>query len=138
MLAVLAWTPLGRLLAVGAAASTEGLPPLLSAPVELALFVGAVVLLWELAVLPAVLLAGSDPIGRQTRRPPLWEAFTAQAHATMVAWPAVWLSLCQCAGSQSQKCCDSDGKSQTLELHDAPFLQKRQQPQGLLRAPSCE
>lgn len=59
---------------------------------------------------------------------------------TMVAWPAVWLrlSLCQCAGSQSQKCCDSDGKSQTLELHDAPFLQKRQQPQGLLRAPSCE
>lgn len=57
---------------------------------------------------------------------------------TTVVWPAVWLSLCQCAGSQSQKCCDSDGKSQTLELHDAPFLQKRQQPQGLLRAPSCE
>lgn len=88
MLAVLAWTPVGRLLAAGAAASAEGLPPLLSAPVELALFVGAVVLLWELAVLPAVLLAGSEPVGRQARRAPLWEALTAQAHATMVAWPA--------------------------------------------------
>lgn len=88
MLAALAWTPLGHALAGWAGALAAFAPWPFRHPVALAAFVGVVVLLWELAVLPAMLLARAEPGSRQARRAPLGEILAAQAQATMVAWPA--------------------------------------------------
>jgi len=43
----------------------------------------------------------------------------------MAAITAMRLGLRHCAETQCQKCGDRDGKSQTLKLHGASFLRKK-------------
>jgi STE24 endopeptidase len=89
MLGLVALTPAGPLLARWVEAFGIALPPLWQSGASLVLFVIALVLIWELAVLPAVLylcLAVDSRYGR--RRPSVDEVLAAQAQATLVALPA--------------------------------------------------
>lgn len=89
MLALGALTPAGRALANWADAVGRGLPALGHAVVSLVLFVIVLVVIWELAVLPAVLYLGLEVDSRYgRRRPTVDEVLAAQAQATLVALPA--------------------------------------------------
>jgi STE24 endopeptidase len=89
MLALVALTPIGHVLAAWAESFGRGLPAAPHAAVSLVLFVIVLLLIWELAVLPAVLYLGLEVDSRYgRRRPSVDEVLAAQAHATLVALPA--------------------------------------------------
>ena len=89
MLGLVALTPIGRVLADWAEGFGRGLPPGPHAAVSLVLFVIVLLLIWELAVLPAVLYLGLEVDSRYgRRRPAVDEVLAAQAQATLVALPA--------------------------------------------------
>jgi Zn-dependent protease with chaperone function len=93
MLALVALTPVARGLASWADELGRGLPTASHAVVSLVLFVIALVVIWELAVLPAVLylcLAVDSRYGR--RRPSVDEVLAAQGQATLVALPAAFVA----------------------------------------------
>jgi STE24 endopeptidase len=93
MLALVALTPAARALAAWAESLGRGLPAASHAVASLVLFVIALVVIWELAVLPAVLylcLAVDSRYGR--RRPSVDEVLAAQGQATLVALPAAFLA----------------------------------------------
>ena len=89
MLAVVALTPLGRVLVEWTLGIGAGLPAFPRAVVSFVLFVVTLVLLWEIAVLPAVAYMALSADSRPGhRRPSVDELLTAQAQATLVALPA--------------------------------------------------
>jgi STE24 endopeptidase len=89
MLAVVALTPIGASLAGAVAAYVRGAPPWSAAVLSTLLFVVCLVILWECAVLPAMLYLslkvdrryGAAALGADA-------AIAAQAQATMVVLPA--------------------------------------------------
>ena len=93
MLTLLALTPAAGALSGWAERLGRGLPAASHAVASLVLFVIALVVIWELAVLPAVLylcLAVDSRYGR--RRPSVDEVLAAQGQATLVALPAAFLA----------------------------------------------
>jgi STE24 endopeptidase len=89
MLAVLALTPAARTLAVWATQPVRALPGPVQPVVALVFFVVLLVVLWEIAALPAMLYLGL----RVDRRlnggaPTVDDVLAAQAHATLVTLPA--------------------------------------------------
>ena len=104
MLTVVALTPLGGILAEWAGRIGVGLPAFPHAVVSFILFVIALVVVWEIAVLPAALYIALSASARHGRHSvSVDELLTAQAQATLVAVPvalgagatvqaAVWLA----------------------------------------------
>ncbi len=89
MLGVVALTPVGRIIADWAAGIGAGLPAFPQAAISLLLFVITLVLIWELAVLPAAAYVSLAADSRHApQRPSIDEVLTAQAQATLVALPA--------------------------------------------------
>ena len=89
MLALVALTPLSRLLAAGADRVAAGLPPAAYAIVALVVFVAFVVVLWEIASLPAMVylaLRVDARYGRETAS--VEDVFAAQFQATLLVLPA--------------------------------------------------
>ncbi|MFI5178304.1 MAG: M48 family metalloprotease [Vicinamibacterales bacterium] len=88
MLAALAFAPAGRRLAGWAAEPVRGLAGPVGTGVGLVLFVILLVVLWEIAALPAMLYLGLRVDGRLNGDPPaVDEVLAAQGHATLVALP---------------------------------------------------
>ena len=89
MLAALAFSPAGASLATGVTTVGRGLDGLAASAVTLVAFVGVLVLLWQIAVLPSVLYLGLRGDRSQVGGPPaIDDLLAAQLHATIVALPA--------------------------------------------------
>jgi len=89
MLALVALTPISSMVARWAEAAGRGLSPWPHAAAALLLYVVVLVVVWELALLPAALylgLAVDSRYGR--RRPSVDEVLASQAQATLIALPA--------------------------------------------------
>ena len=83
LLAVLAFTPAGRALAAWAESLASPLPSPIASATALTLFVSALVVAWELAALPGLLLAAQGSARRQRGQE---EAVSARAsNVAMVA-----------------------------------------------------
>ena len=107
MLAVVALTPLSRLLVSLSERFAYGLPSPFFASVAVALFVVLVVALWELAALPSTVYLArriDARYGTGHSAPSVEDAIAAQAHAALVALPvalvggAIWLVSVRVAG----------------------------------------
>lgn len=89
MLAVVALTPLARSMAALAEGYGRGLPATPHAGLSLVLFVLGLVVVWEAAMLPAMLYLALKVDRRYALRAPAVEdVLAAQAHATLFALPA--------------------------------------------------
>src|SRR5207244_2792750 len=88
MLALIALTPICRLLAERANASARGLSGVANDGVTLLVFVAAVVVLWEVVALPAVLYLGLHVDRRYRRSERTVEGLLGgQAQALLIAFP---------------------------------------------------
>lgn len=93
MLAVVALTPLSRLLASGADRVAAGLPPAAYAIVALVVFVAFVVVLWEIASLPAMVYLALRVDARYGRASAhIEDVIAAQFQATLLVLPAALIA----------------------------------------------
>jgi STE24 endopeptidase len=102
MLAVIALTPLARLMADAALQPGLGLPPFSQRMVSLALFLGFVVLLWQVAALPAVLYLGLRVDRRYGRSSvSVDDLLIAQAQTVILVLPAALIAGVTIQGAAS-------------------------------------
>ncbi len=89
MLAVMVSAPAGRALDAWATGIGRALPAVVGSAAALTLFVAAIVALWQLAALPSLLYFGRRADRRlEAGRATVDDILAAQAHATLVAFPA--------------------------------------------------
>jgi STE24 endopeptidase len=90
MLALVALTPAARFLATWVSSFGQELSGPLASALALVMFVGVLVVLWELAALPSMVYLGVRVDRRLGRGgPSIDDVLAAQAHATMIALPVV-------------------------------------------------
>jgi STE24 endopeptidase len=93
MLAGIALTPLARMIADAAGHVAAGLPPFGHAVVGLAVFLGLVVALWQVAALPALLYLGLRVDRRYGLSPvSVEDVLIAQAQTTMLVLPSAFIA----------------------------------------------